>query len=72
MEDHYYDKKDAAVVFQYRRIMDNGQERYIYHGNDGTSMPWNDTAQLNYLILMFVRQLFRRLLRLQKIPSHPF
>ena len=20
--------------------------RYIYHGNDGTSMPWNDTAQL--------------------------
>jgi hypothetical protein len=26
-----------------------GQEKYIYHGNDGTSMPWNDTAQLNYL-----------------------
>ena len=25
-------------------------DRYIYHGNDGTSMPWNDTAQLNYLI----------------------
>ncbi|MGC9333583.1 MAG: 4-alpha-glucanotransferase, partial [Anaerolineae bacterium] len=23
--------------------------RYIYHGNDGTSMPWNDTAQLDYL-----------------------
>jgi hypothetical protein len=23
---------------------------YIYHGNDGTGMPWNDTAQLNYLI----------------------
>ncbi|HEU6440350.1 MAG TPA: alpha-amylase, partial [Terriglobales bacterium] len=22
---------------------------YIYHGNDGTSMPWNDTAQLDYL-----------------------
>jgi hypothetical protein len=22
--------------------------KYIYHGNDGTSMPWNDTAQLNY------------------------
>ena len=21
----------------------------IYHGNDGTHMPWNDTAQLNYL-----------------------
>jgi hypothetical protein len=27
-----------------------GSERYIYHGNDGTSMPWNDTAQLNYLM----------------------
>ena len=23
--------------------------RYIYHGNDGTSMPWNDTAQLDFL-----------------------
>jgi hypothetical protein len=22
--------------------------RYIYHGNDGTSFPWNDTAQLDY------------------------
>ncbi len=21
----------------------------MYHGNDGTNMPWNDTAQLNYL-----------------------
>ena len=26
-----------------------GDVRYIYHGNDGTSMPWNDTAQLDYL-----------------------
>src|SRR5205823_1414532 len=26
-----------------------GSERFIYHGNDGTSMPWNDTAQLNFL-----------------------
>jgi hypothetical protein len=23
--------------------------KYIYHGNDGTNMPWNDTAQLNLL-----------------------
>ena len=30
-------------------IADTGSERYVYHGNDGTSMPWNDTAQLNYL-----------------------
>ena len=26
-----------------------GSERYIYHGNDGTSIPWLDTAQLDYL-----------------------
>jgi len=23
--------------------------RYIYHGNDGTGMPWNDTAQIDFL-----------------------
>jgi len=27
----------------------SGQEKYIYHGNDGTSMPWNDTAQIDFL-----------------------
>ncbi|HUF00562.1 MAG TPA: alpha-amylase family glycosyl hydrolase [Anaerolineales bacterium] len=48
LEDHYYDKTDAAVVFQ-RRDHSIGDVRYIYHGNDGTSFPWNDTAQLDYL-----------------------
>jgi glycosidase len=48
LEDHYFDKTDAAVVFK-RVDHSNGDTRYIYHGNDGTSMPWNDTAQLNYL-----------------------
>ena len=48
LEDHYYDRSDAAVVFK-RVDRWTGEERYIYHGNDGTSMPWNDTAQLNYL-----------------------
>ncbi len=47
LEDHYYDKTDAAVVFQ-RRDSQTGDVRYIYHGNDGTSFPWNDTAQLDY------------------------
>ena len=48
IEDHYFDRSDAAVVF--RRVDRwSGDERYIYHGNDGTSLPWNDTAQLNYL-----------------------
>jgi glycosidase len=48
IEDHYYDNTDAAVTFK-RVDRWSGQERYIYHGNDGTSMPWNDTAQLDYL-----------------------
>jgi len=48
LEDHYYDSTDAAVVFK-RVDHWSGDTRYIYHGNDGTSMPWNDTAQLNYL-----------------------
>jgi glycosidase len=48
LEDHYYDNSDAAVVFK-RVDFWTGDDKYIYHGNDGTSMPWNDTAQLNYL-----------------------
>ncbi|MDR2941282.1 MAG: alpha-amylase [Treponema sp.] len=48
IEEHYFSRSDAAVVF--KRI-DNrtGDTRYIYHGNDGTSMPWNDTAQIDFL-----------------------
>ncbi len=48
IEDHYYDNSDAAVVFR-REDRATGENRFIYHGNDGTSMPWNDTAQLDYL-----------------------
>lgn len=48
LEDHYYTRTDAAVVFK-RVDRTTGHEKYVYHGNDGTSMPWNDTAQLNYL-----------------------
>ncbi len=49
IENGYWDRRDAAVVFKHQ---DNntGRVRYIYHGNDGTSTPWNDTAQLNYLL----------------------
>lgn len=47
LEDHYYDHSDAAVVFK-RYDHWTGDTRFIYHGNDGTSMPWNDTAQLDY------------------------
>jgi glycosidase len=48
LEDHYWDASDAAVVFR-RRDRRTGETRFIYHGNDGTSFPWNDTAQLDYL-----------------------
>lgn len=47
IEDHYYDQSDAAVAFRLRNYRD-GTTRYIYHGNDGTSFAWNDTAQLDY------------------------
>jgi len=49
IEDHYFDNTDAAVVFK-RVDHWSGDTKFIYHGNDGTSMPWNDTAQLNYLL----------------------
>ncbi|GBD91650.1 alpha amylase, catalytic domain [bacterium BMS3Abin04] len=48
IEDKYYERTDAAVVFQ-RIDNTNGNVTYIYHGNDGTNMPWNDTAQLDLL-----------------------
>ncbi len=48
IEDGYYSKTDAAVVFQ-RIDRNSGEVRYIYHGNDGTVMPWNDTAQLDMI-----------------------
>jgi glycosidase len=47
IEDHYYDRSDAAVVFR-RLDRWTGDLRFIYHGNDGTSFPWNDTAQLDF------------------------
>jgi len=47
IEDRYYDRTDAGVVF--RRVDRwTGDTRYVYHGNDGTSYPWNDTAQLDF------------------------
>ncbi len=48
IEDHYYDRTDAAVTFK-RTDRRTGRTSYIFHGNDGTTMPWNDTAQLDFL-----------------------
>jgi glycosidase len=48
LEDHYWTDADAAVTFK-RFDKATGDVRYVYHGNDGTSFPWNDTAQLDFL-----------------------
>lgn len=47
LEDGYWDRSDAAVVFQ-RTDASTGEPMFVYHGNDGTSVPWNDTAQLDF------------------------
>jgi glycosidase len=47
IDDHYYDQTDAAVAFRLRHHA-SGETRYVYHGNDGTTFAWNDTAQLDY------------------------
>lgn len=47
IEDHYYDQTDAAVAFRLRERA-TGRTEYVYHGNDGTTFAWNDTAQLDY------------------------
>ncbi|HZY11100.1 MAG TPA: alpha-amylase family glycosyl hydrolase, partial [Bacteroidota bacterium] len=49
LEDGYWRKSDAAVVFK-RLDRWTGSAKYLYHGNDGTHLPWNDTAQLNFLL----------------------
>ena len=61
LEDHYWDDTDAAVVFK-RFDRQTGDERYVYHGNDGTSFPWNDTAQLNFLDPAVREQVIRTIL----------
>ncbi len=65
LEDHYYNRSDAAVVFM-RVDRRSGQVRYIYHGNDGTSMPWNDTAQLNYLLPEVREQVIQTILEVAR------
>ena len=58
LEDHYWDDSDAAVVFK-RIDRATGDERFIYHGNDGTSFAWNDTAQLDFLSAEVREQVIR-------------
>ncbi len=48
VEDGYLTGRDAAVVFE-RLDRATGERRYLFHGNDGTGLPWNDTAQVDFL-----------------------
>jgi glycosidase len=66
IEDHYFDQSDAAVVFQ-RRDRQSGETRFIYHGNDGTSFPWNDTAQLDYLNPAVREQVIQTILHVARL-----
>ncbi|HED06775.1 MAG TPA: hypothetical protein ENI57_01505 [Ignavibacteria bacterium] len=66
IEDGYYSRKDAAVVFQFKEVK-TGKTRYIYHGNDGTSMPWNDTAQLDLSKAKVRRALINQLKKISRL-----
>jgi glycosidase len=66
IEDHYFEQSDAAVVFR-RRDQASGETRYIYHGNDGTSFPWNDTAQLDYLNPAVREQVIQTILHVARL-----
>ncbi len=66
IEDHYYEQSDAAVVFK-RRDKATGETRYIYHGNNGTSFPWNDTAQLDYLNPAVREQVIQTILHVARL-----
>ena len=68
LENGYYDQSGAAEVF-YFEDKKKKSERFIYHGNDGTSMPWNDTAQLDYLNPRVREQVIQTILSiLQRFP----
>ena len=65
LENHYYSKTDCAVVF---KRVDNytGDTRYIYHGNDGTGLPWNDTAQIDFLNPEAREEVIRKILHVAR------
>jgi len=66
IEDHYFEQTDAAVVFR-RRDRLTGDIRYVYHGNDGTSFPWNDTAQLDYMKAAVREQVIQTILHVARL-----
>lgn len=65
LESHYYSKSDCAVVFK-RVDNSSGDVRYIYHGNDGTGMPWNDTAQIDFLSPVAREEVIQKILNVAR------
>ncbi len=65
IEEGYWNHSDAAVVFRHLDRRD-GRVRYIYHGNDGTHLPWNDTAQLNFLLPQVREAMIRTILQVAR------
>jgi hypothetical protein len=66
IEDHYYDQSDAAVVFRLRHHAE-GATRYVYHGNDGTTFAWNDTAQVDYSKAFVREQVIQAILHVARL-----
>ncbi|HTV07883.1 MAG TPA: alpha-amylase family glycosyl hydrolase [Candidatus Aquilonibacter sp.] len=66
IEDHYYDQTDAAVVFRLRHHA-NGATRCVYHGNDGTTFAWNDTAQIDYSQAYVREQVIQAILHVARL-----
>jgi hypothetical protein len=66
IDDHYYNQSDAAVVFRLRE-RSNGATRFVYHGNDGTTFAWNDTAQLDYSKAFVREQVIQTILQVAKL-----
>lgn len=66
IEDHYFDQTDAAVVFRLRHHANN-ETRFVYHGNDGTTFAWNDTAQLDYSKAYVREQVIQAILHVARL-----
>jgi hypothetical protein len=66
IDDRYYDQSDAAVAFRLRNYS-SGETRYVYHGNDGTSFAWNDTAQLDYSKAAVREQVIQTILHVARL-----
>jgi glycosidase len=66
IEDHYFDQTDAAVVFRLKE-RNSGHAEFVYHGNDGTTFAWNDTAQLDYSKAVVREQVMQTILNVARL-----